>query len=114
MPLDDDFDGIADKWEREMYERRLVQYQEILNFNLNLLSPLDDNEQLDPDGVSGPLVDQAETGDAHTVKEEYRGYVLDGGVHGWPLDSTLRPSSCFKTSGTFTFRNRAITNCARL
>lgn len=88
VPLDDDVngpnnvgDGIADKWEIAMGQRWTAQYggpalttqQALAKF-----SPTDDNEEADPDGA-GALVAQAETGDAHTVKEEYRGYVLDGG-----------------------------------
>jgi len=42
-----------------------------------------DAEFADPDKVGttpeGPLSAQAETGDAHSVFEEYRGYILDGG-----------------------------------
>jgi hypothetical protein len=79
VPRDDDRDGLADKWEDAMYQRWILQYQEITNFSLGLFSPGDDSEQRDPDGVDGPLVDQKGEGDAHTVFEEYRGYILDGG-----------------------------------
>ena len=78
VPKDDDGDKIADKWEQAMYARGLVQYNEIRNFTLAQFSPNDDKEAADPDGT-GPLVSQAEEGDAHTVLEEYRGYILDGG-----------------------------------
>ena len=42
-----------------------------------------DDERADPDEFditpAGPLVAQAEAGDAHTIRKEYRGYILDGG-----------------------------------
>jgi hypothetical protein len=86
VPRDDDNDGLADKWEVEMAAQRsnqygLPEYSAATALGLwNLLD--DDNELPDPDGV-GPgrdrLVDDKESGDAHTVLEEYRGYILDGG-----------------------------------
>ncbi len=79
VPLDDDFDGIADKWEQAMHDRWRAQYHVNQSFDLTTFSPGDDLERKDPDGFIGMLVDQAETGDGHTVMEEYRGYILDGG-----------------------------------
>ena len=86
FPLDKDGDGIADKWEIAMGARWSAQY------GIAALTPQEakdkfnnafDDELADPDkdGTTeqGPLRAQAETGDAHSVKEEYRGYVLDGG-----------------------------------
>ena len=77
-------DGLADKWELEMGARWNAQYGVTLTAAQRLagFAPGMDAEVADPDHV-GPgrdrLVDQAETGDAHTILEEYRGYVLDGG-----------------------------------
>ena len=86
VPVDDDQDGLADKWEIEMGRRWTAQYDLGMmgraaakeKFNNGF-----DSELADPDkegtGPQGPLSPQAEEGDAHTVKEEYRGYILDGG-----------------------------------
>jgi hypothetical protein len=78
VPRDDDGDGLSDRWEQEMYKRWIIQYQKKIDFTLALFSPSDDNELLDPDGA-GDVLPHEEEGDAHTVLEEYRGYVLDGG-----------------------------------
>ena len=96
VPLDDDLnggDGIADKWEIAMGARWSAQYGVAALTPLQAMQrfiPADDGELPDPDGA-GALVEQGkpapnlpgETGDAHTVKEEYRGYVLDGGSGGF-------------------------------
>ena len=79
-----DNDGIADKWEYEMVDRWTNQYGVAglsLAASLNRFGPNgQDDEMLDPDGDrTQRLVEQAGTGDAHTVWEEYRGYFLDGG-----------------------------------
>lgn len=89
VPLDDDVgpngtgDGIADKWEIAMGQRWSAQYglpPLTVQEALAKFGPGEgvDIELADPDGA-GALWAQAETGDAHTVLEEYRGYVLDGG-----------------------------------
>ena len=96
VPLDDDLnggDGIADKWEIAMGARWSAQSGVAALTPLQAMQrfiPADDGELPDPDGA-GALVEQGkpapnlpgETGDAHTVKEEYRGYVLDGGSGGF-------------------------------
>ena len=85
-------DGIADKWEIQMGKRWSTQYNVApitTAAALATFAPNIDNELSDPDGV-GALVkqgvlnaanplDPGENGDAHTVLEEYRGYILDGG-----------------------------------
>ena len=91
IPKDVDGDNLADKWELEMGTRWRTQYgipvgaagwateAEILA----KFQPEMDDERPDPDlagtTAAGPLVAQAEAGDAHTMFEEYRGYILDGG-----------------------------------
>jgi len=73
-------DGIADKWQTAMAERWKQQYGE--NPAQGTFAPGQDAELKDPDGkpnANRPRVDQAETGDAHTTLEEYRGYIFDGG-----------------------------------
>ncbi len=89
VPVDNDSDGLADKWEIEMGKRWSAQYglppmtdtaaKAMFNRIPTNTDPAVDNELADPDGVGGPLSPQAEAGDAHTVMEEYRGYILDGG-----------------------------------
>ncbi len=82
---DTDQDGLADKWEIQMGKRWMVQYGYIPSglSPLEYFSPndLNDHELLDPDGpgLGRPLVEENEMGDGHTIREEYRGYVLDGG-----------------------------------
>jgi hypothetical protein len=89
VPTDTDGDGFADKWEIAMAERWQNQYggvpltaaQALLYYEPHT-DPTQDAELLDPDGVPNttrPLVAQKDTGDAHTIVEEYRGYILDGG-----------------------------------
>jgi hypothetical protein len=94
IPKDVDGDNLADKWEYEMGARWRTQYgipagapgwvteAEVRD----KFHPDMDDERLDPDlaGVTaaGPLVQQGiagDEGDAHTMFEEYRGYILDGG-----------------------------------
>ena len=83
LVLDSDSDGIADKWEYEMVDRWTNQYGRAgfsLAAALNRFGPNQDDELADPDDKrTDRLVTQAETGDAHTVWEEYRGYFLSGG-----------------------------------
>jgi PA14 domain/Calx-beta domain len=74
-------DKLADKWEVLMARRQATQIGDApytltqsLAFTLT-----DDGDEIDPDGPQGPLKTQYEWGDAHTVLEEYRGYILDGG-----------------------------------
>ena len=105
VPLDDDLitgtngqtttgDGIADKWEIAMGKRWALQYGVAEWTDAVALTKFNnafDDELADPDGAAGPLVEQGkpgpnlpgETGDAHEVKEEYRGYILDGGSGGF-------------------------------
>ena len=81
VPKDEDSDGLADKWEEQMAARWAAQYGTApldAPHARDLIQPADDGELKDPDGA-GALVAQKETGDGHTVLEEYRGYVLDGG-----------------------------------
>ena len=87
VPLDMDADGFADKWEIQMGQRWTTQYglpaftdpQALAHFSPTpVAGKYKDDEKADPDGA-GPLVPQAETGDAHDIVEEYRGYILDGG-----------------------------------
>ena len=88
VPLDMDADGFADKWEIQMSQRWTTQYglpadtniaQALARFDVTpVAGKYKDDEKADPDGA-GPLVPQAETGDAHDIVEEYRGYILDGG-----------------------------------
>ncbi len=95
IPKDVDGDDLADKWEVEMGTRWTTQYgldpwtkevaltKFVPTVTVNNIPVGVDNEPKDPDkeGVTaaGPLVPQAEEGDAHTILEEYRGYILDGG-----------------------------------
>jgi hypothetical protein len=80
IPLDTDNDGLADKWELEMGARWNAQYEQTLTPEqmLNGFAPGMDAENIDPDH-GGPLWGHKEGGDAHTILEEYRGYILDGG-----------------------------------
>jgi hypothetical protein len=84
IPLDVDNgglgDGLADKWELEMGARWNAQYGVQLTPAEMLagFAPGMDAEPADPDNA-GPLVPQKDVGDAHTILEEYRGYILDGG-----------------------------------
>ena len=91
IPKDVDSDGLADKWELEMGARWRAQYAipagtaawDTEAKVLALFHPDMDDERADPDEFditpAGPLVAQAEAGDAHTIRKEYRGYILDGG-----------------------------------
>jgi hypothetical protein len=93
VPKDDDNDGLADKWEIAMAARWSNQYGTSPFTDAQALALFDarptwwgtiqDDELEDPDGPwplgLRPLVAQKEKGDAHTVLEEYRGYILDGG-----------------------------------
>lgn len=100
IPLDTTNDKVADKWQWAMVDRWIDQYGTLPLGGLATVaqawaavspgqipqgktaSYLIDNgtdaERKDPDG-RGPLVNQIDIGDGHTVLEEYRGYILDGG-----------------------------------
>jgi hypothetical protein len=93
VPKDTDNDGFADKWEVEMAARWATQYLQPAFTDAEALAKFapqgaggpqytQDDEEQDPDGIGtgrDRLVSQAEVGDAHTILEEYRGYILDGG-----------------------------------
>ncbi|MBL8794950.1 MAG: hypothetical protein JNM56_13660, partial [Planctomycetia bacterium] len=94
VPRDIDSDRLADRWELEkitewenQYNVRRQSNLPILQFYSNNLSA--DDELRDPDGARGQndpagtraLPEHKTTGDALTMLEEYRGFILDGGGH---------------------------------
>lgn len=83
VPKDQDEDGLADQWEVDVLKRWKDQYaQDKLDpMDIAQIRPQDDGELHDPDGrADNPRQEpQKERGDSHTMLEEYRGYILDGG-----------------------------------
>jgi len=106
VPTDQDGDEIADKWERGEVLKWNAQYGPGFTYPVGtgvFGGDLDDPdpEEIDPDGATDALGfywpgllemargvpyevgGHASYGDGRTVREEYRGYILDGGGFDW-------------------------------
>jgi hypothetical protein len=86
LPVDTDTDHLADVWEVEQYQGWIEQYDETFAGAgpLDLVgedTPQNNNdvESEDPDGDGG-MQSHEQEGDSLSAAQEYRGYVLDGGV----------------------------------
>lgn len=96
VPADSDGDSIADKWERQAVADWNAQYGAPETIGTGFFSAAEDKELIDPDGTTEALGcspapapapanrnQHATAGDGRSVKQEYRGYILDGGGFDW-------------------------------
>jgi len=87
LPLDDNGDKIADCWQDQQNAEWNDQFNHttprpITPASRALVQPDLDNEEIDSDGNNGvgrDLPAMAVPGDGLKIREEYRGYILDGG-----------------------------------
>lgn len=76
-------DGIADKWEKEKIKEWNIQFAQNITVNNAFFGSGDDKELIDPDGANTDggmdMGNHKSAGDEHTVLQEYRGVIFDGG-----------------------------------
>ncbi len=91
VPLDNDLDGMADKWEIQKVKDWNAQFATSLPTTLpavlEYVTSEEDAERRDPDGPNTDggtdMNAHAAPGDGRTAFQEYRGYILDGGGFDW-------------------------------
>ena len=84
-------DGIADIYKRNQlqeWKRQFAKGNDFDTDNIAFFAADDDSEEIDADGTNNGdggrnLPDHAAIGDGLKVRQEYRGYILDGGPNGF-------------------------------